>query len=122
MKSLLFALIAACGGTVGANYAEVNVDTLAADLEAGKVAKLVDVRTPGEFASGHVPGAVNIPLDQIGTRVSELDAYKGGGLYLVCKSGGRSGAAAGLLAQRGFEPINVSGGTMAWVSSGRATE
>lgn len=137
MTPFVLALLIACGGAdapapttetpaasaeaVGAVH-NVNVDTLAADLEGGKVAMLVDVRTAQEFAEGHVPGAVNIPLDELPKRVSELEAHKDAGLYVVCRSGGRSASAASMLAGRGFQANNVEGGTLAWTGSGRPTE
>jgi rhodanese-related sulfurtransferase len=53
---------------------------------------LVDVRSPREFQSGHIPGAVNVPLGELKSRQAELEAGRGG-LYVVCQSGGRSAKA-----------------------------
>ncbi|HNU88089.1 MAG TPA: rhodanese-like domain-containing protein [Ferruginibacter sp.] len=81
-----------------------------ADLKEiiGKDAFLVDVRTPGEFAGGSVPGAVNIPLDMI---PSQLAKFKGKEQIIVfCKSGMRSGQAKGILESNGFKNV-VNGGT-----------
>jgi rhodanese-related sulfurtransferase len=74
-------------------------------------ALLLDVRSPGEFSGGHIEGALNIPVDQLGARVGELD--KGRSVVVYCRSGARSEAARGLLAQAGFEVHNL-GPMSAW--------
>ena len=68
----------------------------------------VDVRTPEEYAGGHVPGAVNIPLDQVQNR---LDEFKDMPQPIVayCRSGARSGMAASILKQNGIEVVNGGG-------------
>ncbi len=65
----------------------------------------VDVRTASEFAAGHAPHTVNIPLDQLGGRVGELD--KGRPVILCCASGSRSAMATSMLKARGFEAVNA---------------
>ncbi|MER6217016.1 rhodanese-like domain-containing protein [Streptomyces sp. NPDC001674] len=61
---------------------------------------VVDVRTPGAFASGHLPDSVNVPLDRIERSMSELrQTAEGGALVLVCASGVRSGKAAAVPAE-----------------------
>lgn len=84
---------------------------------------VLDVRTPGEFASGHVPGAVPVPLDQLGPAhpaVVGLDKSKP--VYVICEVGGRSSRAADMLAAAGYTTINVQGGTAAWIQAGQAVE
>ncbi len=78
-----------------------------ADLSAlaARNPQRVDVRTPGEYRAGHAPGAVNIPLDQLPGRLSELD--RGRPVVLCCATGSRSAAAASLLRQAGFEALNA---------------
>src|SRR3712207_134218 len=94
---------------------EIDVDELEKVVESG--ARLIDVREVDEYESGHVPGAVLVPL---GTVPDRVDAFAGDGpSYIICKSGGRSMRAAEFLAERGHEVVNVAGGTMAWVQSGR---
>ena len=85
---------------------------------------LVDVREPGEFDAGHVPGAVNIPMSQALERVEELTtlAARPGGVLLVCRSGNRSGQVGQWLSQQGHEATNVEGGTLAWQHAGYPTE
>ena len=95
-----------------------DVAGLKAAMDAGPIT-LVDVRTPTEFAAGHVPGAQPLPLSDLETRLAELESHKDGDVYLICASGGRSGRAAQLLEREGFRhPINVEGGTRAWVAAG----
>jgi rhodanese-related sulfurtransferase len=69
------------------------------DLKAAG-AQLVDVRTPAEFAQGHAPGTLNIPLDEFVARVEELDPTQP--VILCCASGGRSGMAKQVLDRAGF--------------------
>ena len=68
-------------------------------------AVLLDVRTPEEYAAGHVPGSLNIPLD----RISGARLEKGAPLFVYCRSGARSGQACAILRQRGFEAANIGG-------------
>jgi rhodanese-related sulfurtransferase len=72
------------------------------DLLALKAAgaKIIDVRTPAEFAQGHVDGSVNIPLDQFQARMFEID--QAGPVLLCCASGGRSGMAKQILDRAGY--------------------
>lgn len=63
--------------------------------------KVVDVRTAAEFTAGHVPGAVNVPYDEIGRRAGELGPASAP-LVLYCRSGRRSGIAVATLREKGF--------------------
>lgn len=102
-----------------ATTAQISVHELHARL--GEHLQVLDVRAPGEYGPGHVPGAVNVPLPLLEKRVSELDATRA--TAVVCAGGYRSSAAASLLARHGFaDVVNVIGGTSAWVSAGLATE
>lgn len=69
-------------------------------------ALLLDVRTPGEFNSGHAKGAVNIPLQSLSNHIDEIKA-KGKPVVAYCRSGNRSGMAANLLGQHGIEAVNA---------------
>jgi rhodanese-related sulfurtransferase len=70
---------------------------------------VVDVRESDEYISGHIPGAVHIPLSMIPVRHSELD--KNQTQYLICEAGGRSAQAGMYLESQGFEVVNIAGGT-----------
>ncbi|MEZ5114832.1 MAG: rhodanese-like domain-containing protein [Candidatus Nanopelagicales bacterium] len=84
-------------------------------MDAG-TARIVDVRERYEFDSGHVPGAVHIPMHTIPLRMDELPTD--GDLYLICESGNRSWQVAAFLARHDITAINVEGGTGAWRWSG----
>jgi len=71
-------------------------------------AVIVDVRTPGEYAGGHIKDSKNMPLDSIGSKVNELKKI-GKPIITVCRSGARSGMAKGILAQAGIEVYNGGG-------------
>ena len=79
-------------------------------------AYLLDVREPEEWAAGHAPGAVHIPLGELGARYTELDT--GRPLFVVCRSGHRSGYAAQALAGAGWDASNVSDGMIGWQAAG----
>ncbi|WP_335936181.1 rhodanese-like domain-containing protein [Streptomyces sp. PTD5-9] len=84
---------------------------------------VVDVRAPGEYASGHVPGALNIPLDRLPEAVPALkSAAARGPLLMVCASGVRSTRACDILAAADVEAATLSGGTSAWEGEGRAVD
>lgn len=100
----------------------IDVPTLKQEREAGSVPVLVDVRTPAEYARGHVPGTVHIPLNTLPARASELDAYKSGPVYLICQAGGRSAQACTFLENQGFDVVNVMGGTGGWIAAGHEVE
>lgn len=70
-------------------------------------AYLVDVRTPAEFATGSVPGAVNIPLDEVAAKAKDLAQYEA--VVLFCRSGNRSGMAKALLEQLGLRNVTNGG-------------
>ena len=76
-------------------------------------AVLLDVRTPEEYRSGHIPGSKNIPLQTI-DRVGSVAENKGTALYVYCQSGARSRQAAGLLKQMGYTNVNNIGGIAAY--------
>ncbi|WP_328297080.1 rhodanese-like domain-containing protein [Streptomyces sp. NBC_00435] len=80
---------------------------------------IVDVRTPGEYASGHLPGALNVPLDRITGSLAELRLAAGDKeLLLVCASGTRSENAARTLARHGIAAASLTGGTSSWSAQG----
>lgn len=78
-------------------------------------APLIDVRTPQEFQAGHVEGAINIPVDQVGARLDEIKGLAGTGNTLVvyCRSGNRSATAARTLRAAGYEVVDF-GPMSAW--------
>lgn len=82
---------------------------------------VIDVRETWEYAQGHVPGALLIPLGDLSRRVDELDPATP--TAVICATGSRSQSAAALLGQKGFETIyNILGGTLGWMQSGLPLE
>ena len=63
---------------------------------------------------GHIEGAILIPIDDLEYRVDELNSIKNEKIYLVCRTGGRSGRGKDFLNSNGFTAVNVDGGMVAW--------
>lgn len=97
---------------------EIDIAQIAAALESG--AAVIDVRETDEFAQGHVPGALNLPMGVLTSRLDELDRTSP--VHVICASGNRSSAMTDVLTAQGFDAVNVRGGTSAWIKSGRPVE
>lgn len=81
--------------------------------------RIIDVRTPGEFADVHIPGSYNVPLDLLEEHRRELAEHLDDDVVLVCRSGGRACRAEGALASAGLPNLHVlDGGITAWESAG----
>jgi rhodanese-related sulfurtransferase len=78
--------------------------------------QLIDVRTPEEFASGHIAGSVNIPVQDLNQRLGEIS--KDTPVVLYCRSGNRSAQAAQILDNEGFTGVYDLGGIQAWQAAG----
>ncbi len=92
-------------------------------LKESKDPILVDVRTPGEYAQGHLANAVLIDIysDDFKTRVGKLDKSKP--VFVYCKAGSRSGSAVGVFTEMGFKEIyDLSGGITAWQRASKPIE
>jgi len=88
---------------------------------AGPGLQVVDVRRPGEYAAGHVPGAASRPLDRLERDLGGLEPARP--TAVICAGGYRSSAATSLLERHGFRDLaNVVGGTSAWVAAGYEVE
>ncbi|MEV3874931.1 rhodanese-like domain-containing protein [Streptomyces sp. NPDC049906] len=84
---------------------------------------VIDVRTPGEYASGHLPQALNIPLDDLRAALPDLKAAADrGDLLIVCASGNRSAQACATLAAEGLGAATLTGGTTEWARLGYALD
>jgi rhodanese-related sulfurtransferase len=125
-RTLVFALIAAvCVSFVAFADGEptpLSQEAFLALPQSGDEAPFVlDVRAPEEFVTGHVPGAVNIPHDQVAARLAEVPKDKD--VVLYCRSGRRAGMAAQVLAQNGYTRLqHLEGDMTAWVANGRAVQ
>jgi rhodanese-related sulfurtransferase len=96
---------------------EVDLAELDALLKDGSV-RILDVREDSEYRSGHLPGAISIPVKRLPERVGKLKRDKR--YAVICASGSRSRGATNFLLDQGFEgTVSVRGGTGAWARSGR---
>lgn len=127
---LLSWLLAACvvfAGITAARAADVPV-VAQEQLQSRLAAKdpqvvVLDVRTPEEFAAGHVPGAINVPHDQVEARIAELRGARDRDLVVYCRSGKRAGVALETLGRLGFTRLaHLEGDWLAWESAGLPAE
>ena len=119
----LFATLVSAGALAAEPVlVQVSQEALLERQQKGDEATYVlDVRSPEEYASGHVPGAVNIPYDQIASRMAEVPKDKD--VVLYCKSGRRAGIAAEVLAGQGYTRLqHLEGDIVAWVDKGRPVD
>jgi rhodanese-related sulfurtransferase len=97
----------------------ISVAELKAEIDAGRAPQMIDVRTPAEYATGHIPGTVSLPMNYYENRRHELAVQPG--VVVVCKMGGRATTVASWLPS----PVGarvLSGGTDAWVAAGLKLE
>ncbi|MDZ5472283.1 sulfurtransferase TusA family protein [Bacillus sp. 31A1R] len=91
----------------------VQLEELLKQLEGNEKINILDVREPAEYAFGHIPGAVNIPLGELEERFKEIESMED--LHIVCRSGNRSDLAAQKLTEKGFKNVkNVVPGMKVW--------
>ncbi len=95
------------GGLLRGDHPQVDVEAVLA-APAGESPYLVDVRTTQEFTAGHIPGAINVPVDDLRTRLGELSRDRQIAVY--CQVGQRGYLATRILQQAGFNAANVGGG------------
>lgn len=122
---LLSTTLGACQGRGGNGaVSNISVSDFQGKLTASaKGAQLVDVRTPEEYADGHLKGAVNINInaDNFETQLGKLN--KDMPVFVYCRSGGRSARAASKMESMGFKKVyDMDGGITAWGSSGKPVE
>lgn len=87
-------------------------------IQAHEPVQLIDVRSPGEYATCHVPQAINIPLEQLEARFGDFTEGK---VAILCQSGKRAGMACNILRAHHDGLLLVEGGTQAWVDAGFPT-
>ena len=112
LVALLVAMLAGCGQSPAGAGVDISVDE-ALRLWQNKEAIIIDVRTPGEYRDGHIPGVVNIPLDELEKRIGEIPKDKK--VVLICRTGNRSAQGTRLLRSKGFNNVyNSTGGMSTW--------
>lgn len=123
--ALLASTLALAGLSACSTGSEAVTDVQASDVDdvltADPGATVIDVRSPAEFAAGHLEGAVNIDVSSPSFE-QEIAALPQDGTYLVyCQSGNRSGTATDTMADAGFtEVYDLQGGVVAWQAAGGA--
>jgi phage shock protein E len=119
LRPLLTALfgfsLAACTVSPAGGSSDAEASARVSPREAvSEAALVIDVRSPSEYASGHLERAINVPVDELDGRLSELDAALGGDrtkkIAVYCGSGRRSEAARVLLQKAGFSAVTNAGG------------
>ena len=84
------------------------------ELLSDKNYEFLDVRTDSEYASGHIPNSLHIPLQEIQGRISELENIKDKNIIVYCRSGARSSMASKSLLKNGYNVLNLTGGILGW--------
>ncbi len=98
---------------------DIDTATARALMAANPDVLVVDVRTPAEFETAHIGGAINLPFDQVDAHLRRIVADAGGRMLLVCQSGGRATQARKRLCEAGLpDTVVLAGGMNAWIASG----
>ena len=126
--AILFAigtlLVGGCGScNPNAVRKPIAADDLAALIESGSSPLVLDVRTRDEFSQGHIPGAINIPHDELSSRLSELPLSKSGEIVVHCQSGRRAQLAEQALLEGGYSNVrDLVGHWQGWLASELPTD
>ena len=122
MRSTLGALVlvaAIACGPAGVTRPAISNAQLAAQIKDGHAPLVLDVRTSEEFEAGHIPGAVNIPIDQLPSRLGELRVAKTDEIVVHCERGPRAAKAEALLEQSGYTGVvDLAGHMNGWREAG----
>ena len=106
--------------TFSMNFCSKNIDVVSMNKFQDKILDektiVLDVRTEEEYYGplGHIKGAILIPINELENRLIELDKYRDNTIYVVCRSGNRSGFGKDILNNNNFTAINVDGGMLQW--------
>jgi rhodanese-related sulfurtransferase len=105
--------------TKDSTYKSITVEQLKKEMKENPDMIILDVRTPPELNGplGHIKGVINIPVQVLEERISELEKYKDKAITVICRSGNRSGIASEILFKKGFDVTNVEGGMKAYRKS-----
>lgn len=98
----------------GENYQNITAAQVKARLDKGDMLTVIDVRTKEEYASGHVPGSILIPFDEIKAKADQLPQDKNTEIVVYCRSGRRSAIAADTLIALGYNRIYDMGAISSW--------
>jgi len=114
MRKLLFLFLFTFSTLVFAKTKLISQQDLLVNQMSATPHQIIDVRSPEEFAAGHVKGAINIPFDQIEQNHNLLNTLKPSTLVVYCRSGRRAGIFEKTLTEKGFNLLHLSGDMNAW--------
>lgn len=114
MRTLLFLFLFTFSTLVFAKTKLISQQDLLVNQMSATPHQIIDVRSPEEFAAGHVKGAINIPFDQIEQHQNLLNTLKPSTLVVYCRSGRRAGIFEKTLTEKGFNLLHLSGDMNAW--------
>ena len=117
VAALLAALLAACGASSKPSYRQITADEAARMMQEETDFVLLDVRTQEEYASGHIPGAICIPNETIGSEEIPELPDKDQLILVYCRSGNRSKQASQKLAEQGYTNVVEFGGINGWTGN-----
>jgi rhodanese-related sulfurtransferase len=109
---ILFSAVSFIGCAQDSTDKSITVTQLGERMKLDSSLVILDVRNPYELQEylGHIEGVINIPVQELEKRISELDEYKDNEIAVICRSGRRSLTATSILIQNGFNAVNVEGG------------
>lgn len=99
----------------GTTYKELLPHEVQDRIQRKEKITILDVRESDEWESGHIPGAIHIPLGQIARALNEIDPKQE--TIVVCRSGNRSGKACEYLSSLGYNVVNMTGGMLQWAGN-----
>lgn len=117
VAALMAALLAACGASSKPSYRQITADEAARMMQEETDFVLLDVRTQEEYASGHIPGAICIPNETIGSEEIPELPDKDQLILVYCRSGNRSKQASQKLAEQGYTNVVEFGGINGWTGN-----
>ena len=119
--SVALTLVACSADTIATG--PVDASEIAARIADGNAPVILDVRTPEEYAEGHVPGAINIPHDAVADHLGKLPFAKDDEVAVYCGTGRRAGLAEEALVEAGFTNVrDLTGHYKAWIAESRPIE
>lgn len=123
--ALLLLLILSLGGTACGRLEaseQITPSDLMVAIDAQQAPVILDVRTPEEYAMGHIPGAVNIHFREIVNRLDEIEALGHSTIVVYCERGIRAQVAENTLVEAGYSVLHLDGDMVAWRSLGLPVE
>jgi phage shock protein E len=119
--SLIVAALVVAAGAQAAERSSIEPDSVARRIAwADRSLVVLDVRTPAEYAEGHVPGAINIPHTELAARIGELSGAKAKDVVVYCRSGNRTSQALEVLRGAGFTRLyHMQGDYLRWSADRR---